>query len=140
MGLCVERHRFSHIIFTQTFIYGDIKSSLLVHMHTTFSIIISYTGNISFHYNYPIKKFSQCKIDFSFSYRGQYKNNYILYMLAFYILQCLLLRIWSISNVGYRGASMCEHSLCRIDQSHRHWKIKGVRTKPRLSQFDYGVP
>ena len=44
------------------------------HMYTSFSIIIWYTENISSHDN-TIKTFSECKVDFSFSYMGPYKND-----------------------------------------------------------------
>ena len=46
--------------------------------HALFSITILYTE--FFLHDNPIKKFSQCKVDFSFSYMEQYKNNYILYL------------------------------------------------------------
>ena len=36
---CDERHRFRHIIFTQMFIYGNIKSTSS-HVHTIYNNIL----------------------------------------------------------------------------------------------------
>ena len=57
------------------FIYGNIES--ISSHYTPFAIKIGYTENIFSH----DKKFLQCKVDFSFSYMGQNKINYIMYML-----------------------------------------------------------
>ena len=68
------------------------------HMYTSFSIMIWYTENISSH-DPPIKTFSQCKVNVSFLYMEQYKNDqdYILYTnRQSYILQFKLFRIWSV--------------------------------------------
>ena len=57
------------------FIYGNIKSTSS-HVRTIFNInLIPWKY---FSHDNPIKKL-QCKVDFSFSYMAQYKNDYILY-------------------------------------------------------------
>ena len=53
------------------------KLKVPVHMCRLFSIILAYTENT---FSHDKKYFSQCKVDFSFSYTGQYKIDYILFM------------------------------------------------------------
>ena len=76
---CVERHRCLHIMSTQMFIYGNIKSTSS-HVHTIFNYNLIHCKYFS--HNKPIKKFLKCKVDLSFTYNvmGQHKNDYILYI------------------------------------------------------------